>query len=203
MIPQRGITSPATNVMLLERSFEATTGSTSSNGECGDTQLVCVQEKRPYCKRYGLLGGWWDPSSEEATTNWAWSYSWKLSTVGCLIFTRKPALLRVYSSKNYPFTKDSTLCEQYLTIAHYVYVSMFSSWDSLNTHNTLLVSMFFFFVWGGGCYMAVNPCLEPVYWLRGNAWALKIPYLQYIIFMQGREVDDCYSPASTTFNLYP
>ena len=145
MILRRGITSPATNMMLLERLLGATTGSTSSNGECGDTQLVCVREKRPYCERYGLLGGWWDPSSEEATTNWAWSCSWKLSTVGHLIFTRKPALSRATplymetsSSKNYPFTKDSTLYEQYL-IAHCIYVSMYSSWNSLNTHDTLLV----------------------------------------------------------------
>jgi hypothetical protein len=47
-------------------------------------------------------------------------------------FTRKPALLRATplytslymetsSSKNYPFTKDSTLCEQNL-IAHWFYV---------------------------------------------------------------------------------
>ena len=41
MIPRRGITSPVTNMMLLERLLGATIGSTSSNGECGDTQLVC------------------------------------------------------------------------------------------------------------------------------------------------------------------
>ena len=50
MIPRRGITSPVTNMMLLERLLGATTGSTSSNGECGD-HPTCVREKRPYCKR--------------------------------------------------------------------------------------------------------------------------------------------------------
>ena len=40
MIPQRGITSPVTSMMLLERSLGVTTVFMSCSEECGDTQAV-------------------------------------------------------------------------------------------------------------------------------------------------------------------
>ena len=40
MIPQRGITSPVTSMMLLERSLGVTTALMSCSEECGESQAV-------------------------------------------------------------------------------------------------------------------------------------------------------------------
>ena len=55
MIPWRGITSPATNMMLLERLLGATTDSMSSNRECGDTQLGCGR-RSPTAREIRITG---------------------------------------------------------------------------------------------------------------------------------------------------